>query len=89
MSGYGGRRATNLTELVYATYEPVCHLCLKPIADNERSVDHVIPRSMGGTDELSNCRPSHQRCNSARGNRSIEEFRASVTDEVAWLLGLE
>lgn len=43
----------------------VCHLCGKPGAD---SVDHVIPRSLGGSDDLTNLRPAHFTCNSSRGN---------------------
>lgn len=33
------------------------------------SVDHIIPRSLGGPDELANYRLSHLRCNIRRGNR--------------------
>jgi 5-methylcytosine-specific restriction endonuclease McrA len=33
------------------------------------SIDHVIPRSHGGTDDLANLRLTHWKCNQARGNR--------------------
>lgn len=32
------------------------------------SADHIIPKSLGGSDERSNLRPAHYGCNSARGN---------------------
>ena len=35
-----------------------------------RSVDHIIPRSLGGGDELENLRIAHLSCNSRRGNKS-------------------
>jgi 5-methylcytosine-specific restriction endonuclease McrA len=33
------------------------------------TADHVVPLSMGGTDELSNLRPAHLSCNSSRQDR--------------------
>lgn len=50
----------------------VCHLCNAPVALKRVSLDHVIPRSYGGGDELGNLRPSHRACNSRRGNRLLE-----------------
>lgn len=32
------------------------------------SADHILPKSRGGSDELSNLLPAHIGCNSARGN---------------------
>jgi 5-methylcytosine-specific restriction endonuclease McrA len=34
-------------------------------------VDHLIPRSKGGGNDMGNLRPAHQRCNSRRGNRPL------------------
>ena len=52
-----------------------CWLCGQPIIHGLRrwhprgpSMDHVIPRSHGGTWDLRNLRPAHYGCNSARGN---------------------
>jgi 5-methylcytosine-specific restriction endonuclease McrA len=85
---YGGSRAVKLMELTYTNYEPVCHLCGMWISDDTRSVDHIIARSHGGTDDLENLRPAHKLCNSARGNRPIEEWRATNTNDVEWLIFL-
>ena len=60
-------------------YGSVCHLCGQPInltltgtRDPMRlSLDHLIPRSRGGTNSIENLRPAHFRCNSARGARPI------------------
>ena len=32
------------------------------------SVEHVLPRSMGGTDDVGNLAAAHRRCNEARGS---------------------
>jgi 5-methylcytosine-specific restriction endonuclease McrA len=45
------------------------------------SPDHVIPRSLGGTDHPSNIKIAHNGCNKGRGNRAIEQFR--MPDSVA------
>jgi 5-methylcytosine-specific restriction protein A len=44
----------------------ICWLCGKHGAN---TVDHVIPLSHGGTNDISNLKPAHKRCNSSRGNR--------------------
>ncbi|WP_413775521.1 HNH endonuclease [Microbacterium sp. J1-1] len=59
----------------------VCHLCggaKGPIRFDLRrwhplgpSMDHVIPRSRGGTWDLWNLRPAHYGCNSGRRDRDI------------------
>jgi 5-methylcytosine-specific restriction endonuclease McrA len=35
------------------------------------TLDHILPRSHGGLDDLSNLRLAHQECNSLRGNDPI------------------
>lgn len=62
---------------------PKCGLCGKKVdltlksgtrgSDLGSSVDHVIPRSKGGSDELSNLRLTHWGCNRKRGNRGVGE----------------
>ncbi|MFD6091309.1 HNH endonuclease [Oerskovia sp. NPDC060338] len=67
-----------MTALVMRTYGPRCHLCLRGIRlDLPRrhpdgpSADHLIARKYGGTNDLSNLRPAHTRCNSRRGARPL------------------
>jgi len=44
--------------------------------DRGPSVDHVIPRSKGGSNDFANLRLTHWRCNRKRGNRGeIEQLR--------------
>jgi len=71
----------------------VCQLCLERIPDvgydyenpNPRrlSIDHIIPTSHGGSDDLSNLQPVHFSCNAAKGGRAIsnEEFRRQKAAE--------
>ena len=64
-------------ELRLAVYERdgfVCWLCGGPVdmsadpsSDMFASLDHVVPRSRGGSDDPSNLRCAHRLCNSLRG----------------------
>ena len=45
-----------------------CWLCHKKFrGDFEITIDHAIPKARGGTNELSNLRLAHERCNHDRG----------------------
>lgn len=78
MSGYGGRRVRELRRLVAEHAAPVCWLCAgligggRPLDVDDQAwhVDHALPRSLGGGDELANLRPAHAACNTSRGNRA-------------------
>jgi 5-methylcytosine-specific restriction endonuclease McrA len=41
------------------------------------AVDHIVPRSRGGSDKRSNLAPACQLCNSAKQNRTPEEWKAA------------
>lgn len=71
---WSGRRTQRLAAAVVAVYGWTCWLCHQPINPTARrttsaglSVDHVVPRSLGGTDHIANLRPAHMGCNAARG----------------------
>jgi 5-methylcytosine-specific restriction endonuclease McrA len=61
---WGGRLVDQLRRLTLATYGDSCVHCG---LSGARSVEHVRPRSMGGTDALANLRPAHLTCNIRRG----------------------
>jgi 5-methylcytosine-specific restriction endonuclease McrA len=43
------------------------------------TLDHIVPRSLGGLDALSNLRLAHQECNTRRGNDPV-----TPTEERSW-----
>ena len=47
-----------------------CYYC----GDAAESVDHLIPRSKGGSSAISNLVPACNRCNQMKGNLSYDEF---------------
>lgn len=38
-------------------------------------IDHIIPRSKGGSDAIENLVPCCKKCNDLKSNRTLEEFR--------------
>lgn len=54
----------------------VCQLCDEPVDPGATDVwrptlDHIVPRSKGGSDDPSNLRLAHMWCNSVRGDESF------------------
>lgn len=43
-----------------------CEICLRPCPPDDRSIDHRIELSRGGTNDLSNLQLTHHRCNTQR-----------------------
>lgn len=58
-----------------------CHLCGEPVNtdgpwnhDMHPSLDHLIPRSHGGSDDPDNLKTAHRVCNSKRHNTPLDEY---------------
>ena len=49
-------------------YDPCCYWCGKPLSLSEQTLEHMIPRSMGGGNNLENLRIACRQCNSSRRN---------------------
>jgi 5-methylcytosine-specific restriction endonuclease McrA len=75
----GGRPWRRTVARVIRRDGGICHLCGQPGAD---SADHLVPRSQGGSDSLTNLRAAHHdvwpKCNRVRGDRDIEWARAEI-----------
>lgn len=51
----------------------VCALCGKPVeSERKLTVDHIIPRVMGGATIYENCQLAHRVCNLSKGNKYID-----------------
>lgn len=67
------RRRSLMVRLVLSTKGRICHLCGLPGAT---TADHIVPRSLGGTNDLANLEPAHSGCNTARGTKTLAEWFA-------------
>lgn len=45
-----------------------CFWCGKELGDKEQTIDHLIPKSRGGSNNLENLRLTCFKCNNSRGN---------------------
>ena len=58
-----------------------CNGCSERFDLRNFHVDHIIPRSKGGTDHISNLQLLCGACNSMKGTKSHEELLAALTDK--------
>ena len=65
---------------VLTRYGWKCHICQGPIYlipegyGQQATLDHVVPLALGGWHDLTNLRPAHQSCNSAKGAKYIGQL---------------
>jgi 5-methylcytosine-specific restriction endonuclease McrA len=84
----GPRKAANALKLAIATHGGACFYCggtWSPGTDKLR-IDHIQPRSRGGSDELPNLVAACQPCNSAKGCEPIERYSPEAAQR--WLTAL-
>jgi 5-methylcytosine-specific restriction endonuclease McrA len=55
-----------------------CWYCGADFSRLKRTLDHVVPRSRGGSNHPSNLVFACQSCNSEKGSRSLEDYRHRV-----------
>lgn len=87
---WSGRKISRLRQLVLDEYGARCAKCkgwidLSLAHPHPRSltIGHQLPRSLGGSDDLSNLRPEHRACNLKAGSRLTSTARP--LDLPAWL----
>ena len=77
-----GPRSSKRLHRIFSRDHGICHLCGMPTAligmlkhddGDTPSLDHLIPKSMGGDSSDDNLKLAHRRCNNARGNRMLDE----------------
>lgn len=60
-----------------------CHYCGKESAQTELHVDHVVPQSLGGSNDPSNLVTACAECNSGKAGRILDEPVLAAVDEKA------
>lgn len=70
MEGY--MKKLNKRQTVLAKCDGRCAYCGE--SGHYLAVEHVVPKSQGGSNHISNLLPSCTSCNSSKGVRSLEDF---------------
>lgn len=76
------RHLQYIRQRLIAEHGMVCALCGKPVeSEKELTVDHIIPRAMGGATIYGNCQLAHKSCNLRKGNKYIDaEIAGNATE---------
>lgn len=77
---HGTLHGTEVREYLLAKFGRSCAYCRA--TGTPLNVDHVHPRSKGGTDRVSNLVLACVPCNQAKGNRPVTEFAPHVATEI-------
>lgn len=92
-NGYKTRKITykKIRKELYAMSCGICPICGKKIQNKDPSnkstymtIDHIIPKSKGGTRKYCNIRPMCERCNRNRGTidtRYYLDYKSAIKKE--------
>jgi HNH endonuclease. len=73
----GGELPIDAESILFEAQDGLCYLCGKLLHgsfDDLISIEHKIPVSRGGSNDLSNVALAHLKCNQRKGTRTPEEF---------------
>ena len=73
------QKKRNIKRIIHAKTGGVCAKCGKILLLEKATIDHLIPKYRGGTDEISNLIPMCKHCNKQKGSRIVKR------DEVPYL----
>jgi 5-methylcytosine-specific restriction endonuclease McrA len=74
---YRGRHRSWCVRTLIRRDGAVCAICADSFARmQDITLDHIIPRSLGGGDEIENLQLAHEPCNRAKNDLSPEEWEA-------------
>lgn len=70
----------DVRKLIYHQSKGRCKICGKPVVFEEMTLDHIIPLSSGGKEDVSNLQCTHMECNQAKGYLSRDQFLEMITN---------
>lgn len=79
------KKKKEYTEMLFYNQEGLCAICglemilVRPnskgqISSTGATIDHKLPKKLGGTNKLSNLQIVHRYCNNKRGHKEITEL---------------
>ena len=82
MTKLNSKRIKQIKLTLLEKQDSLCALCNRPLVnieytirdDNTITIDHIIPKAKGGTNNILNLRLVHHKCNSDRGIGYCGEF---------------
>lgn len=65
-------------DTVYEKYGGCCAICGSLVRKNKMTINHKIPLSMGGTNEIKNLQLTCWSCNQAKSNLPMDKFLIKI-----------
>ena len=75
----GGSSRPLLRDILWGKTRGHCWLCGRVLALDQTTVEHLHPVSRGGPSIESNTVAACQKCNKAKGNQTLAEYRSTLT----------
>lgn len=69
---------SEVRQIVYNRYHGKCAICGKPLAYDEMTIDHIIPKARGGDGSFSNLQCACETCNTMKHSLTENEFFRKV-----------
>ena len=66
---------------LYGRQEGRCNGCRYSMPFQNLTIDHIVPQSKGGTDDITNLQLLCNHCNSVKGNRTHQELISSLREK--------
>jgi hypothetical protein len=82
-------RRARLRHIILLRDGEECALCGGTMAENDRSIDHIVPRAQGGTNEQANLQLTHLACNNARDTMSLAKWVEYYIEQAEMLYYVE
>lgn len=73
------KRQNSYRERLLKDAAGACIYCGRPLTAESMEIDHIVPRSKGGTGDYDNLVCSCPRCNALKGNKDAGEFVDSMS----------
>lgn len=70
--------ANLLTQIIHSLPKVKCAICHRNMLVGDRTIDHVIPLSKGGTGHIGNLQIVHGKCNSMKQTKMPEQIDGQV-----------
>lgn len=67
-------KETARRKAVHKKSKGLCTYCHKRLKVSQTTIDHIIPRSKGGSNTMSNLAACCYNCNQAKGDRTVAEW---------------
>lgn len=65
---------------VYAKCNGKCAICGKPVKFKKMTIDHIMPLSRGGTNDIKNLQLACKRCNSMKSNMTMDDMMGQISE---------